>query len=135
MARWFDDDEIRGLDARLVALLDQMREDFGRPFVITSGARSPEHNTTVGGATDSAHLTGEAADGYFVGAPLLVMFVHALRYEYTGVGVYPWTTPPVIHLDVKGRVPSRPRRLWARDATDHYVYCPTPEFNAILRAL
>ena len=49
-------------DAELVRLLDEARHYAGIPFVVTSGIRSPERNTEVGGAPTSAHLTGHAVD-------------------------------------------------------------------------
>lgn len=51
---------------RLVALvenvLDPLREIFGKPITVTSGYRSKELNRRVGGATNSQHILGEAAD-------------------------------------------------------------------------
>lgn len=46
----------------LLAKLDELREQYGKPIVITSGVRCPRYNAQVGGKPDSAHLTGEAAD-------------------------------------------------------------------------
>ena len=39
-----------------IALLQELRENFGQPLKINSGYRSPEHNARVGGATASMHL-------------------------------------------------------------------------------
>lgn len=51
---------------RLAALvenvLDPLREIFGKPITVTSGYRSKELNRRVGGATNSQHILGEAAD-------------------------------------------------------------------------
>lgn len=43
-------------------LLDPIRSKLGKPVRVTSGYRSPEHNAQVGGAKNSNHLRGEAAD-------------------------------------------------------------------------
>lgn len=43
-------------------LLDPIRESIGRPILINSGYRSPEHNRRVGGSPTSDHLRGLAAD-------------------------------------------------------------------------
>lgn len=50
------------VDPALYALLEEIREDFGEAIYINSGYRSPEHNKKVGGAPDSYHVKGMAAD-------------------------------------------------------------------------
>lgn len=123
------------LSVTLMRALDAARHDLGIPFVVTSGYRDPERNRRVGGATSSAHLTGEAIDGYFVGdLPLLAQAVHLLRYrDFTAVGLYPYTTPPVVHVDVKPRGPTT--LVWLRDAQGRYHYAMAPTFLAEFRRL
>lgn len=43
-------------------ILDPLREAWGKPIIITSGYRCPQVNKAVGGAKNSQHLTGCAAD-------------------------------------------------------------------------
>ena len=50
------------ISPRLIALLEAMRQVYGRAIRIASGYRCPKHNADVGGVPSSAHLTGEAAD-------------------------------------------------------------------------
>lgn len=45
-----------------VKRLQKLRDLCGLPIFITSYWRSPEHNAAVGGAKNSAHLTGHAFD-------------------------------------------------------------------------
>ena len=49
---------------RLLAenVLDPLREAWGAPIIVTSGYRSKLLNETVGGAANSQHTTGMAAD-------------------------------------------------------------------------
>lgn len=42
--------------------LQVIRDLLAKPIIINSGYRSPQHNTAVGGAQNSFHLKGMAAD-------------------------------------------------------------------------
>lgn len=46
----------------LAATLEQVRSLVGKPVNVTSGYRSPAVNKLVGGAVNSAHMSGLAAD-------------------------------------------------------------------------
>ena len=46
----------------LATTLQVIRAKIGQPLVIVSGYRTPEHNRTCGGATNSYHLSAQAAD-------------------------------------------------------------------------
>ena len=50
------------IEALVENVLDPLRERYGRPIVVNSGYRCPKHNKEVGGATNSQHMKGEAAD-------------------------------------------------------------------------
>ena len=56
--RWLDSPKMREFMERL----QNARTVAHTPFVITSGYRCFEHNAAVGGAVDSAHTKGLAAD-------------------------------------------------------------------------
>lgn len=45
-----------------VALLNRIRRAWGRPIIVNSAYRSPEHNKAVGGVPNSYHVQGLAAD-------------------------------------------------------------------------
>ncbi len=57
---------IGGIKGNLKALvenvLDPLREKYGKPIRVNSGYRCPNHNLAVGGAKNSQHMSGEAAD-------------------------------------------------------------------------
>jgi uncharacterized protein YcbK (DUF882 family) len=83
----------------LVAILQQVRDHFNAPVVVASGYRCPIHNANVGGAKNSQHLVGTAAD-------IAVQGVHAHTvYDYIskllagtgGLGKYDTFT----HVDVR----------------------------------
>lgn len=85
---------------RLVAGLEHLRGQVGRPLVIVSGYRTPETNKAVGGASQSRHLVGDAADipeGY-------ATIEQAQRAGFVGIGSKgPWA----IHVDMRPGPPAR----------------------------
>jgi hypothetical protein len=62
----FDSPDHKGsginMDHNFLELLNNAREIAGIPFKITSGYRTAEHNSKVGGVKNSSHLSGVAAD-------------------------------------------------------------------------
>lgn len=55
-------DEAENLKALVDNVLDPLREWYGKPVYVNSGYRCPQLNRAVGGAADSQHMKGEAAD-------------------------------------------------------------------------
>lgn len=49
---------------RLITFLNPIRECWDSPILVNSGFRCKELNNIVGGVSNSAHLTGNAADLY-----------------------------------------------------------------------
>ena len=54
--------EIANLQALVTKVLQPLRELYGKPIKVNSGYRSAVVNRAIGGATNSQHSTGEAAD-------------------------------------------------------------------------
>lgn len=52
----------QNLIALVAAVLDPLREKWGKPIKVHSGYRCPELNKAVGGVPTSQHMKGEAAD-------------------------------------------------------------------------
>ena len=87
------------IDDDLVAILQQIRDHFGKAVTITSAYRTASHNKKVGGATYSQHLYGTAADIKVSGvaASAVADYAEALLPTSGGVGRYSsWT-----HVDVR----------------------------------
>jgi len=69
-----------------VAVLDPLREAWGRPITVNSGYRCPELNKAVGGSPKSHHQRGMAADitaGNRVDNRRLFQLVQDLRLPFT----------------------------------------------------
>lgn len=79
------------VDDALVALLQQIRQHFGKPLTITSAYRTPGHNKACGGAAYSQHLYGRAADFKIagVGPDTVAAYAETLLPGRGGIGVYP----------------------------------------------
>ncbi|EKB8274063.1 DUF882 domain-containing protein [Salmonella enterica] len=89
------------VDAELLAILEDVREHFGKPVIINSANRCPTHNKRVGGASKSVHLTGKAADIVVKGiAPDIVHAYLTAKYSGKyGIGKYKTFT----HVDSRSK--------------------------------
>jgi uncharacterized protein YcbK (DUF882 family) len=108
-------DEATTMDPELVDLLWEIHSELGSkaPIHVISGFRSRTTNEmlrrTVGGqASQSRHILGKAADVHFPDIPLRLLRYSALIREKGGVGYYPTSAIPFVHVDV-----DRPR-AWPR---------------------
>ncbi len=108
-------DEATTMDPHLLDILWEVRREVGDPGPITiiSAYRSPQTNSMLrarsrGVARNSQHMVGKAIDFYIPGADLAKMRVIALRLQRGGVGFYPSSGSPFIHVDT-GSVRHWPR--------------------------
>ena len=87
------------LNEELLTVLDDVREHFSAPTVITSGTRCTAHNKAVGGAVRSQHLYGTAADIKVQGVSPSVVHKYLVdKYpDKYGIGKYNTFT----HVDVR----------------------------------
>ena len=90
---------------QLARQLQQARDQIGRPFHITSWYRPPAINAAVGGASQSYHLFGMAADIDVEGLSGRSVANQILLWWPGGLGIYS-KFPNIIHLDIG------PRRTW-----------------------
>jgi len=61
-SNWMARLSLPGVEEELVDRLEACRLDANAPILITSGVRTKNSNIAVGGASNSLHLTGGAAD-------------------------------------------------------------------------
>jgi uncharacterized protein YcbK (DUF882 family) len=57
-----DDSDAVLIDTELVQLLQTIRNYYQAPLIINSAYRTPAYNHKIGGASESQHLFGKAAD-------------------------------------------------------------------------
>lgn len=84
--RWTDNNASPLFEYRLKLLaqtLEKIRAVIDSPIIINSGWRSPQRNKAVGGADDSAHMKGYAADfqSPYINAPALAKAIQRIREE------------------------------------------------------
>lgn len=63
----------RNINLLVDNVLDPIRDKFCAPVIITSGYRCPRVNNLVGGANNSQHMSGCAADFHIKGFTYLMM--------------------------------------------------------------
>lgn len=80
----------------LIDRLDLLREEFGSPIKITSGYRSPEYNIKIGGAKNSSHCLGIAAD--IAGKDMDKLYILCCKY-FMAVG--DGRNKGFIHVDLR----------------------------------
>ena len=85
------------VDDKLVNYLQQIRDHFGKAVTINSGYRCAVHNASVGGASRSNHMDGEAADIKIKGITPLELAQYAESIGVKGIGVYSWG----VHIDTR----------------------------------
>jgi len=115
---WRNDKQTQ-MDPHLFDILWEVYREVGatEPIHIISSYRSPETNAMLrarssGVARFSQHMLGKAMDFYIPGVPLEELRYAGLRLQRGGVGFYPSSGSPFVHLDT-GSV-----RHWPRMAPD-----------------
>lgn len=108
-------DEKTTMDPNLIDLLWEIHAELGskEPIHVISAYRSRASNDmlrrTVGGqASESRHILGKAMDVMFPDVPLKRLRYSALLRERGGVGYYPTSAIPFVHVDT-ARVRHWPR--------------------------
>ena len=90
------------VDDKLVTYLQQIREHFGKPVNISSGYRCATHNKNIGGATNSRHSKGQAADIYISGVAPAEIAKYAESIGILGIGLYETNSDGFfVHVDTR----------------------------------
>ena len=102
------------ISMELVEKLQQLRDLYGDPIMVTSGVRCPEYNRRVGGYHDSPHLKGLAVDIVARISPVTMAYL-ADELGVFRIGVYDRHT----HLDI---VKPKPSKYWLVSSGNEPVY-------------
>src|SRR6202047_1709008 len=102
---WREDKSAR-MDPHVIDLLWEVHREVGakEPIWVICGYRSPSTNSMLrrhssGVAKFSQHMNGHAMDFYIPGVPLDQLRAAGLRLQRGGVGFYPTSGSPFVHLD------------------------------------
>jgi uncharacterized protein YcbK (DUF882 family) len=105
---WRKEQETR-MDPHLIDLVWEVQREAGskEPIWVVCGYRSPETNAMLrrhsnGVARFSQHILGHAMDFYIPGVPLEQLRAIGLRLQRGGVGFYPTSGSPFVHMDTGG---------------------------------
>ncbi|MCP8884729.1 DUF882 domain-containing protein [Devosia sp. XJ19-1] len=108
------------MDPRLFDLVWEVYQDVGgsQPINIVSAYRSPATNAMLaskssGVADNSQHMRGTAMDFFIPGVSLTKLRAAAMKKQVGGVGYYPTSGSPFVHLDT-GSVRAWPRMTRAQ---------------------
>ena len=95
--------------------LQALRDRLGKPLIVRSAYRSPEHNRAVGGARASKHMEGTAFDIAMANHDPAAFEAAARAVGFQGFGNYPRSG--FMHIDLgPGRaVPTAPRPVCRGD--------------------
>ncbi|HEX3937143.1 MAG TPA: DUF882 domain-containing protein [Xanthobacteraceae bacterium] len=111
--------EATSMDPRLLDLVWEVQRETGSavPIEVVCGYRSPQTNAMLrrrseGVARFSQHMLGRAMDFYIPGISLEKVREIGLRLARGGVGFYPESGSPFVHMDVGGI------RMWPRMTHD-----------------
>ena len=87
------------IEFELVEILQKIRDHFGKAVTINSAYRNATYNKKVGGASNSQHVFGRAADIVVSGVSpeKVAQYAEYLMPKKGGIGLYPAFT----HVDVR----------------------------------
>ncbi len=111
------------MDPHLIDLVWEVERETGtkQPVYVICGYRSPKTNAMLrrrshGVARFSQHMLGHAIDFYIPGVPLQELRVIGLRLQRGGVGFYPTSGSPFVHMDTGGV------RMWPRMSRNELLH-------------
>lgn len=119
--KYFSEDEFKcsatgecNMDQEFINKMNQLREYYGQPMVITSGYRARTHPIELKKKTPGVHHDGLAADVKVSKGDAYQLMSLAFELGFTGIGVQQKGSGRFIHLDTSEHSTFRPRpTVWS----------------------
>jgi hypothetical protein len=87
---------------KLLNIVNLVEDEYGKPFLVTSGYRDPETNQRAGGSPKSSHLSCEAIDIYDPDGKIKKWLAdNNLLIKYNLYMEHPSATPSWAHLQTR----------------------------------
>jgi len=122
MSQYFSDKEMAckhcgkvNMDPLFMDYLDEVREQYGKPLIVTSGYRCPEHPIEAKKTKAGAHTTGKAVDFAVDRGDAYRLLEIAVGTDwFTGIGIQQKGSGRFIHLDICEEPEMSPRpTIWS----------------------
>lgn len=91
------------IHADLPLALQKIRDKVKKPVIMTNSYRTEAHNSRVGGAPQSKHLYGMAADIYVNGMSALQLAKEIESVFPGSYGIIAYTKKNFVHFDVRAK--------------------------------
>ncbi len=96
---------LNNIDLKLVKILDEIREYFGKPMQITNGCRCQKYNDSLRGSIkNSKHVQGKATDIWINGIRKAELLSKCQEYVDSGRATYTYTNSTnmarAVHIDI-----------------------------------
>lgn len=114
------------LNFRALDMLQALRNKLGRPLILNSAYRTPEHNRAVGGAKNSNHMQAIAYDVRMDNHNPEAFERAAVEVGFRGIGHYPSSN--FMHVDA--RQTSTVVRFKGTGANNRWFFSGTPSLGS-----
>lgn len=96
---------LNNIDIKLVQILEEIRNYFGKPMIVTNGCRCQKYNDSLQGSIkNSKHTKGKGADIWIPGIAKALLLAKCREYVANGRATYTYTNETnmkyAVHIDV-----------------------------------
>ena len=88
------------MNSKFMKSIGELRELYGKPLIVTSAYRCPEHNNKVSSTgLNGPHTTGKAIDFLISRQDAYDLLFYAIGMQFSGLGINQKGTSRFIHID------------------------------------